>query len=114
MEFARGIPEYKGDETGRSCSFLGSSKDLRRSCLSDVISGVKAATLHFSQVWPMVPDQFLRHLERAKQVICVESNATGQLVQLIRRETGFFIEKRISRYDGLTMTPQYILRNMKQ
>jgi 2-oxoglutarate ferredoxin oxidoreductase subunit alpha len=65
-------------------------------------------------VWPIIPDQFLHHLERAKQVICVESNATGQLAQLIRRETGFSIEKHISRYDGLAITPQYILRNMKQ
>jgi 2-oxoglutarate ferredoxin oxidoreductase subunit alpha len=62
----------------------------------------------------MVPDQFLHYLETAKQVICVEGNATGQLAQLIRRETGFFVEKRISRYDGLAITPQYILRNLKQ
>jgi 2-oxoglutarate ferredoxin oxidoreductase subunit alpha len=47
-------------------------------------------------------------------VIGVEGNATGQLAQLIRRETGFIIDRRISRYDGLAITPQYILRNLKQ
>jgi 2-oxoglutarate ferredoxin oxidoreductase subunit alpha len=51
-------------------------------------------------------------LEQSKQVICVESNATGQLAQLIRKETGFVIKKRISRYDGLPITPQYILRHL--
>jgi 2-oxoglutarate ferredoxin oxidoreductase subunit alpha len=61
----------------------------------------------------MVPEQFMNHLEKANRVICVESNATGQLAQLIRRETGFLIEKRISRYDGLAITPQYILRNLQ-
>jgi 2-oxoglutarate ferredoxin oxidoreductase subunit alpha len=109
-------PDYKGDEKPEILFVSwGSSKGSVEEAASQMSSqGVKATTLHFSQVWPIIPDQFLHHLERAKQVICVESNATGQLAQLIRRETGFFIEKRISRYDGLAMTPQYILRNMKQ
>ena len=72
----------------------------------------KAATLHFSQVWPMIPDQFMKHLKQAKRVVGVEGNATGQLAQLIRRETGFVIKKRVSRYDGLPITPQYILRHL--
>lgn len=77
-------------------------------------SGTKASMLHFSQLWPMIPEQFLHYLEEAKQVICVESNATGQLAQLIRRETGFLIKKRILRYDGLPITPQYIIRHLKE
>ena len=76
------------------------------------LNGTKASMLHFPQVWPMIPEQFLNYLENAKQVVCVESNATGQLAQLIRRETGFNIERRILRYDGLAITPQYILRNL--
>ncbi len=74
--------------------------------------GVNASMLHFPQVSPMIPGQFLHYLEEARQVVCVESNATGQLAQLIRRETGFLIENRILRYDGLPITPQYILRNL--
>lgn len=77
-------------------------------------NGTKASMLHFSQVWPMIPEQFLHYLEEAKEVICVESNATGQLAQLIRRETGFLIKRRILRYDGLPITPQYILRHLKE
>jgi len=109
-------PEYKGDEKPEILFVSwGSSKgSVDEAAFQMSSQGVKAATLHFSQVWPIIPDQFLHHLEGAEQVMCVESNATGQLAQLIRRETGFFIEKRISRYDGLTMTPRYILRNMKQ
>jgi 2-oxoglutarate ferredoxin oxidoreductase subunit alpha len=74
--------------------------------------GKKAGTLHFSQLWPLVPDQFISYLKDAGQVVSVESNATGQLAQLIRRETGFFIEKRVSRYDGLPITPEYILSHL--
>jgi 2-oxoglutarate ferredoxin oxidoreductase subunit alpha len=72
----------------------------------------KAATLHFSQVWPMIPDQFMKHLKQAKRVVGVEGNATGQLAQLIRRETGFVIQEGILRYDGLPITPEYILNHL--
>jgi 2-oxoglutarate ferredoxin oxidoreductase subunit alpha len=107
-------PEYKGDGNAELLFVSwGSSKGSVEEAASQISSqGVKAATLHFSQVWPMGPEQFMTHLEKANQVVCVEGNATGQLAQLIHRETGFFIKKRISRYDGLVITPQYILRNL--
>ena len=73
-------------------------------------SGLDAATLHFSQVWPLVPEQFAHRLDRAGLVVAVEGNATGQLARLIRRETGIEIAERVSRYDGLPLTPEYILR----
>jgi 2-oxoglutarate ferredoxin oxidoreductase subunit alpha len=74
--------------------------------------GKRTATLHFSQVWPMVPEQFVSHLKGAREVIAVEGNATGQLARLIRRETGFHIPRHISRYDGLAITPEYIIREL--
>jgi 2-oxoglutarate/2-oxoacid ferredoxin oxidoreductase subunit alpha len=52
-------------------------------------------------------------LDQAQKVVCVESNATGQLAQLIRRETGFIIKNRVARYDGLPITPDYILENLR-
>ena len=73
--------------------------------------GVSASVLHFSQVWPLIPDQFLPHLTGAGQVIMVEGNATGQMARLIRRETGFHIQDLVLRYDGLPFTPEYILRH---
>jgi len=76
--------------------------------------GRNVGTLHFSQVWPLVSDTFLDHLERAREVVCVESNATGQFAALIRRETGFHITRHLLRYDGLPITPEYILRKLDQ
>jgi 2-oxoglutarate ferredoxin oxidoreductase subunit alpha len=75
--------------------------------------GKGAATLHFPQVWPLVPDAFLPRLRDAGEVVAVEGNATGQFARLLRRETGFEIEKRILRYDGLPMTPEYIVRGLE-
>ncbi|MFH1874456.1 MAG: 2-oxoacid:acceptor oxidoreductase subunit alpha [Pseudomonadota bacterium] len=72
----------------------------------------KAALLHFSQVWPLKSADFIDHLKNAKTVIGVEGNATGQFAKLLRQETGFEIKKLILRYDGLPITPEYILRHV--
>ena len=75
-------------------------------------SGTKSAALCFSQVWPLAPEMFMRHIQSAKKVFCVEGNAFGQFARLIRRETGFEITNRILRYDGLPITPDYILKEL--
>ena len=93
----------------------GSSKGAVQEAASRMNSqGEKVATLHFSQVWPLVPEQFMSYLESARQVVSVEGNAFGQLARLIRRETGFQINKKVLRYDGLPITPEFILRGLKQ
>jgi len=71
--------------------------------------GLSVATVHLSQMWPLAPEQLVQVLSSAKLVASVEGNATGQMARLIRRETGFAIEKRILRYDGLPITPEAIL-----
>jgi 2-oxoglutarate ferredoxin oxidoreductase subunit alpha len=75
--------------------------------------GMRVATLHFAQVWPLVPELFIDRMHEAKEVVAVEGNATAQLARLIRRETGFHIERLILRYDGLPVTPEFILRALK-
>ena len=73
------------------------------------LRGKRVATLHFSQVWPLVPEHFLGRLEDAERVVSVEGNALGQFARLICRETGFEIRSQVRRYDGLPITPEYIL-----
>lgn len=75
--------------------------------------GKKVGTLSFSQVWPLVPEQFLPFLLAAKTVVTVESNAFGQFARLLRRETGFQVHRQIRRYDGLPLTPGYILGHLE-
>lgn len=70
----------------------------------------KAGLLHFSQVWPLNPDHFIKRLESAGEVVALEGNAGGQLKKLIHSASGFDIGPLISRYDGLPFTPEYILR----
>jgi 2-oxoglutarate ferredoxin oxidoreductase subunit alpha len=107
-------PEFKGE---RKPDLLlmswGSSKGAVGEAAAQMGKGGKrVATLHFSQVWPLVPDQFMEFLKEAQEVVSIESNATGQFAGLIRRETGFAIPRQIHRYDGLPITPEYILRGL--
>jgi 2-oxoglutarate ferredoxin oxidoreductase subunit alpha len=76
--------------------------------------GRSVASLHFSQVWPLLPAQFIGILQSAGKVICVEGNATGQFARLIQREAGFAIPERIMRYDGLPFTASYILESLQR
>lgn len=108
-------PEWEG-ETNPDLLLVswGSSKGAVKEAAAHMRSqGAKVAVLHFSQVWPLVPEHFVGELESAAQVVCVEGNAFGQLARLIRRETGFHIQKKVLRYDGLPITPEYILRALK-
>jgi len=72
--------------------------------------GTVAASLHFSQVWPLDSERFLGVLKAAKRVVFVEGNATGQFERLLLRETGFAGAGNVRRFDGLPITPGYILR----
>jgi 2-oxoglutarate ferredoxin oxidoreductase subunit alpha len=74
--------------------------------------GITAATLHFCQVWPIVLKQFLPILTQSGKVVVVEGNATGQFARLLRKKCGFLPYSHIRRYDGLPITPEYILREL--
>ena len=107
-------PEFEGD---KKPDILLVSWGSSKGAVSEAVSyirrdGKTAATLHFSQVWPIVPGQFVERLEEAREVVCVEGNATGQFARLIRRETGFEISRRVLRYDGLPLTPEFVLREL--
>ena len=75
-------------------------------------NGTEAGYLHFSQVWPIDSASVNDTLLSAKSVVVVESNSTGQFCRLLRRETGYHAEKQVLRYDGLPVTPEYILEKL--
>jgi len=108
-------PEYGGD---RNPEFLlvswgstrGAVMEAREALREDHI---RAGSLHFSQVWPLVPELFTPYFDAAREIVMIEGNATGQFAGLIKRETGISITRRISRYDGLPITPRFILEALK-
>ena len=108
------LPEIDGDKNPEVLLVSwGSTKGaVREAAFQMNYGGQKVSTLHFSQVWPLDAEHLLDLLENATEVVCVEGNATGQFAQLIKRETGFDVKKKVLRYDGLHITTEYILREL--
>lgn len=107
-------PEYSGSDTPELLFISwGSSKGAVAEAAEQLVAeGRNVAALHFDQVWPLVPAQFLHRLQAAQRTVCVEGNATRQFARLLRRETGFLIERSICRYDGRPFTSEYILERL--
>jgi 2-oxoglutarate ferredoxin oxidoreductase subunit alpha len=107
-------PEFHGDE-GADLLLVtwGSSRGSVLEAAAQLrTKSTRVGTLHFSQVWPLVPDHFIGRLESAGEVVCVEGNGFGQFARLLRRESGFACHRRVLRYDGLPITPEYIIREL--
>ncbi len=104
-------PDYSGDTNPDLLlmSWGSSQEAVTEAAARFRDTGKRVGTLHFSQIWPLDPELFINHLCGAGRVVCVEGNATGQFARLIRRETGFEVHGHILRYDGLPLTPEYIM-----
>ena len=71
--------------------------------------GVKAAMLHFSEIWPLPELELPCNLAQIKNIIAVEGNATGQFGALFSVHTGVTPHKSILRFDGRPITAEYII-----
>jgi 2-oxoglutarate ferredoxin oxidoreductase subunit alpha len=67
-----------------------------------ILDAIKDLDVKFLQVLYLKPisNQIRKEIEKAKKVILIENNLTGQLGRLIREKTGISIKERILKYDG--------------
>ncbi len=67
-----------------------------------ILDAIDGLDCKFMQVLYMKPlsDEIEKEIKKAKNVIIIEGNVTGQLGRLIREKTGIKIEKRILKCDG--------------
>jgi 2-oxoglutarate/2-oxoacid ferredoxin oxidoreductase subunit alpha len=70
--------------------------------------------LQFSQVWPFPAEATETAMAKARSVYVVENNATGQLAQLIKSETGRTATGKVLRYDGRPFTPAFIANAIRK
>jgi len=70
--------------------------------------------LHLTELWPFPAEAVASILNNSPRSIVIENNATGQLAQLIRRETGKKVSSNILKYDGRPFSPQYIVNALKK
>jgi len=76
--------------------------------------GISANFMHIMDIWPFPEEKVAELLERTKLTVAVESNYTGQLADLIRERTGHKVNKKILKYDGRPLSPDYILKKLKE
>lgn len=81
--------------------------------ICDAIKDLDAKFLQVLYLKP-VSDKIRNEIKKAKQVILVENNVTGQLGRLLREKTGKKIEKRILKYDGRSFTSDELKKQLKK
>jgi 2-oxoglutarate ferredoxin oxidoreductase subunit alpha len=69
--------------------------------------------LHFRQVYPL-PDETVDYLYKAQKTIIVENNATSQFAKLIKLQTGFDIEEKILKYNGLSFYVEELMEKLEE
>lgn len=77
------------------------------------LKGKTANVIHFPWLYPFPTGAATKLLERAKRLIDVEQNATGQFASLIREHTGIKVEERLLKNDGRPFFPEEILEGVK-
>lgn len=100
-----GTANYKKLVVGWGSTFHAIQEALRR-------KGEKeTAFLYFKQVYPLT-EEAADYLRKAKEIVCVENNATGQFAKLIRRETGIAVSRKVLKYDGLPFSVEELVEKL--
>lgn len=67
--------------------------------------GHDLSVVHFSQVHPL-PEDALKLLSKAKSLIAVEGNATGQFSRILRGHYGIEVERTVLKYSGMQFSEE--------
>jgi len=76
--------------------------------------GLKINFLHLTYMWPFPSKRVKAVLERAKNILLIENNKTGQLGELIRQETGIEIKNKFLKYDGRPFFREEVIKEIKK
>lgn len=72
----------------------------------------KYGALLFGDVFPLPDKELYKHEKAGNKFINVEQNATGQLADLIREQTGICCDSSILKYDGRQITGEEIVKRV--
>ena len=104
------LPEFYGDPAPETIlvSWGSVCGAVREAVAQLTAEGIKAAGLNFSEIFPFPAGAVTEILNRSRNVIVVEGNATGQMAKLLQRETCIRVSKLLLRYDGRPPVPAEI------
>ena len=80
--------------------------------LNKGVGSNKYCALVFGDVWPLPDKQLKKYAKKAKNIINIEQNATGQLAGLVRECTGIECDSCILKYDGRPISSQEIYNKL--
>lgn len=104
-------PELIGSENYKTLIIgWGSTYHIIREAL-ELLNNDEVSFLHYKQVYPL-HSKTLEYLNKAETTIIVENNATSQFGKLIKLYTGYEIESKILKYNGLPFSVEEILRGI--
>lgn len=112
-------PDFFGDE---NCETLlvgfGSTYGPIKEAVSELNAsggahGGKYGALVFGDIFPLPVTLLKRYASRAKEIINVEQNATGQLASLLREAACVSCERNILKYDGRQISANDIIRELR-
>lgn len=90
----------------------GTIDEARRHLEAD---GVKTNHITVRQIYPFPTELFTPHAQKAKQIVVVENNATGQLADQVKLNVGFGEKlRRINKYDGTPFLPLELYKQSKE
>lgn len=72
----------------------------------------KISFLHYKQVYPL-HHETINYLKKADKTVIFENNATSQFSNLIKFETGFEIDHKILKYNGMPFSVEEVIHNMQ-
>jgi len=105
-------PELVGREDYRTL-VIGWGSTFHVICEAlDNLERTDVAFLHFKQVYPVHPDT-LEYLKKAEHTIMIEGNATCQFGRLVKITTGFDINDKILKYNGIQFTVEEVGEQIK-
>ena len=77
-------------------------------------AGVNANFLLVHLLWPFPIEAVTRILKKAKKIVDIEMNYSGQLASLVRRETGIQIPHKILKWNGRPISETEIVEGVLQ
>ncbi|MCK5311005.1 MAG: 2-oxoacid:acceptor oxidoreductase subunit alpha [Desulfobacteraceae bacterium] len=106
------LPSVFSEESSIFLTGWGSSKNsIKEACLNLREEGIDAGWIIFEDIWPMNSQKLIEILQN-KKLVLIEGNATCQLGQLIRQQTGLDYDSSILKYDGRPIYPEYIIEKV--
>ena len=76
--------------------------------------GIQLNMVHFSELWPFPAEAAAKAVDRARRIVAVENNATGQFARLLKTETGRLVDDQVLKFDGRPCSPAYVLDKLRK